>query len=66
MLEKLPKAGRGDSTLASPFLLTFSLPSASTFHWPNFLGSYWQRSLGNVVRMGHPSPHSNFYTEQSR
>lgn len=64
MLEMLPKAGRGESSLAFPFLLSFSFqPLAAIGHFPC---SHWQRSLGNVVCMGHPSPHSNFYMEQSR
>lgn len=61
MLQMLPKAGRGERTLAFPFLLTFSVLPVPPIG-QIFPGASWQGSLGDVVCMGHP----HFNTEQSR
>lgn len=61
MLQMLPKAGRGERTLAFPFLLTFSVLPVPPIG-QIFPGASWQGSLGDVVCMGHP----HFSTEQSR
>lgn len=59
-LVMLLKAGEGESTLAFPSSLIFSLlPTLVRLSEVS-----WQGNLGNIACMGHP--HSNFHAEQSR
>lgn len=66
MLEMPPKAGRGASTLAFPFLLTSSLLPVTSC-WPNFPRSQLARKpVKHRLRGASLSLPSTFHTEQSK